>query len=754
MQRAIARGAPGPHARGAGVSNEPAQSLYRALRLRARPAIRKGYYAETKRGRPRHVGPRHRHPDYAAGSPGSRPSCPATSRRGAGSMTGGRILGIETSCDETAAAVVDRRRHRVLSSVVSQPGRPPRPLRRRRARDRQPRPRRPAHPGRGPGARRGRRRTPDGEAEIDAVAATVGPGLIGALLVGVSAAKALALAWDVPFVGVNHLEAHLYAALPRRARPRAAARGAARVGRPHACSSHGGPRPVPAARARPSTTPPARRSTRSPATSASATRAARPSTAWRVDGRPGGHPVPAGDARRRHLRLLLLRAEDGGGQPRAQAPRGRRPPTWPPLPGGRGRRAGRQGPPGGRARSAPRACAWAAAWPPTRCCASGSSTPARRTASAASCPAGPCAPTTPPWSAAPALVPAGRATGPTPLDTAAIPNLGHADVLSRLRSHIGLSSRADVDTFDASTAWRRRSDRRSSELARVRRMVTRSQLTTRSGTTVRRLVLALHADRRRRWTDVGERGGPTLAVRARVRRSRSTPAVPAARSRSSSAIATEPTGAEQPSEATATSPGEIVARSEPGAPTRSDATCSGRRTAGSGPPESPVASPPDRADTSTRSSSPPTAIDVPVDLVRVAGRSTRRAHRGRSPRGLDPDLDGHVSRALRRELVAPTFTAPDAPATYEVTATCTVDEVAPTSRRGPRAAARAQAAPRRRRRRRRSTWTTTPSRHRGGRRARRPRGSGRSGRPATPAHRRPSPAGAWCSPPYGLSSSV
>jgi N6-L-threonylcarbamoyladenine synthase len=47
---------------------------------------------------------------------------------------------------------------------------------------------------------------------IDAVACTVGPGLVGALLVGVSAAKALALTWDVPFVGVNHMEAHLYAA--------------------------------------------------------------------------------------------------------------------------------------------------------------------------------------------------------------------------------------------------------------------------------------------------------------------------------------------------------------------------------------------------------------------------------------------------------------------------------------------------------------------------------------------------------------
>jgi N6-L-threonylcarbamoyladenine synthase len=47
--------------------------------------------------------------------------------------------------------------------------------------------------------------------EVEAVAATYGPGLIGSLLVGVSAAKALALVWDVPFVAVNHLEAHLYA---------------------------------------------------------------------------------------------------------------------------------------------------------------------------------------------------------------------------------------------------------------------------------------------------------------------------------------------------------------------------------------------------------------------------------------------------------------------------------------------------------------------------------------------------------------
>lgn len=47
--------------------------------------------------------------------------------------------------------------------------------------------------------------------DLTAVAATHGPGLIGALLVGVSAAKAMALAWDVPYVGVNHMEGHLFA---------------------------------------------------------------------------------------------------------------------------------------------------------------------------------------------------------------------------------------------------------------------------------------------------------------------------------------------------------------------------------------------------------------------------------------------------------------------------------------------------------------------------------------------------------------
>jgi N6-L-threonylcarbamoyladenine synthase len=118
-----------------------------------------------------------------------------------------RILGIETSCDETAAAVVADGVD-VLSSVVSSQvdlharfgGVVPELASR-------------AHV---------ELLTPvmaealveagvDSEG-IGAVAATIGPGLIGSLLVGVSAAKATALVWGVPFVGVNHLEAHLYAA--------------------------------------------------------------------------------------------------------------------------------------------------------------------------------------------------------------------------------------------------------------------------------------------------------------------------------------------------------------------------------------------------------------------------------------------------------------------------------------------------------------------------------------------------------------
>jgi N6-L-threonylcarbamoyladenine synthase len=118
------------------------------------------------------------------------------------------ILGIETSCDETAAAVV-MGGDDVVSSVVSSQielhatfgGVVPEIASR-------------AHLELlNPVVARAMVEAGVDDRRIDAVACTIGPGLIGALLVGVSAAKALALAWDVPFVGVNHLEAHLYAAL-------------------------------------------------------------------------------------------------------------------------------------------------------------------------------------------------------------------------------------------------------------------------------------------------------------------------------------------------------------------------------------------------------------------------------------------------------------------------------------------------------------------------------------------------------------
>lgn len=49
--------------------------------------------------------------------------------------------------------------------------------------------------------------------EIDLIAVSKGPGLIGALLIGLNAAKALSFAWNIPYIGINHVEAHLYAAM-------------------------------------------------------------------------------------------------------------------------------------------------------------------------------------------------------------------------------------------------------------------------------------------------------------------------------------------------------------------------------------------------------------------------------------------------------------------------------------------------------------------------------------------------------------
>ena len=110
------------------------------------------------------------------------------------------ILGIETSCDETAASVVVDARH-VLSSVVSSQvdlharygGVVPEIASR-------------AHVELlTPVVAQALVEAGVEDGAVDAVGATIGPGLVGALLVGVSAAKALALVWDVPFVGVNHL---------------------------------------------------------------------------------------------------------------------------------------------------------------------------------------------------------------------------------------------------------------------------------------------------------------------------------------------------------------------------------------------------------------------------------------------------------------------------------------------------------------------------------------------------------------------
>jgi tRNA N6-adenosine threonylcarbamoyltransferase len=119
---------------------------------------------------------------------------------------GDRILGIETSCDETAAAVVERATQVRSSVVASQIDRHARyggvvPEIASRAHVEM----------LTPVVAQALVEAGVADDEIDAVAATVGPGLVGSLLVGVSAAKTLALVWGVPFVAVNHLEGHLYA---------------------------------------------------------------------------------------------------------------------------------------------------------------------------------------------------------------------------------------------------------------------------------------------------------------------------------------------------------------------------------------------------------------------------------------------------------------------------------------------------------------------------------------------------------------
>ena len=119
-----------------------------------------------------------------------------------------RILGIESSCDETAAAVVEDGR-RVLANVISSQvdlhskygGVVPELAAR-------------AHLERiVPVVREAFAQAGLQYGEVDAIAVTQGPGLIGSLLVGVAYAKAMAWSLSKPLIGVNHLEGHIHAVL-------------------------------------------------------------------------------------------------------------------------------------------------------------------------------------------------------------------------------------------------------------------------------------------------------------------------------------------------------------------------------------------------------------------------------------------------------------------------------------------------------------------------------------------------------------
>jgi N6-L-threonylcarbamoyladenine synthase len=116
------------------------------------------------------------------------------------------VLGVETSCDETAAAVV-RDGREILSSVVASQvdihqafgGVVPEVASRQHVLAIV------------PTIERALAQAGVGWEDLAAVAPTCGPGLVGALLVGLNAAKGIAFARGLPLVGVNHLEGHIYA---------------------------------------------------------------------------------------------------------------------------------------------------------------------------------------------------------------------------------------------------------------------------------------------------------------------------------------------------------------------------------------------------------------------------------------------------------------------------------------------------------------------------------------------------------------
>jgi N6-L-threonylcarbamoyladenine synthase len=121
-------------------------------------------------------------------------------------MSGPRVLAIETSCDETGVAVVVGGRRIVANQVATQialhaetGGIVPEVAARQQLRWMI------------PTLRAALDEAGGGWDELDAVAVTYGPGLIGSLLVGVNVARAVATAVGLPLVGVNHIEGHIYA---------------------------------------------------------------------------------------------------------------------------------------------------------------------------------------------------------------------------------------------------------------------------------------------------------------------------------------------------------------------------------------------------------------------------------------------------------------------------------------------------------------------------------------------------------------
>ena len=115
------------------------------------------------------------------------------------------VLGIESSCDETAAAVVRDGREIVSSVIASQidlhrpwGGVVPELASREHLEKIE------------PIVSEALAQATVSLSDIDAIAVTQGPGLIGSLLVGVCYAKSLAYALNIPFVGVNHIEGHVY----------------------------------------------------------------------------------------------------------------------------------------------------------------------------------------------------------------------------------------------------------------------------------------------------------------------------------------------------------------------------------------------------------------------------------------------------------------------------------------------------------------------------------------------------------------